>query len=553
MFANLEEIMHEVTSEIKHGLVHMTLTGEHIGDIYAEVLDEVLLELDDDFVEIEKIVDEHHEAYPQIIEHTQTQLAGYKIIMNKLKIANNMTDKGMFLPKEMWDIEKKAGKSLRDIYADMPADLSFGNQVDNISLKYNILRALTHNEKEEFKKMTANKAENFSANQVITQRDVTEFTDLYFVKHGFVFEEWGTETKHKRGKGHVFGRTNYSVPSKSRWYTTLTAGPEGCTLIKVSLADIRTLANSNPEFAEDIVQSCFGAFVHFMDSPMKFNPFHHMTEKNTNKIGQFTRHSNLRKGENIIMRNGGLVVEGLLKVTKGDGSMTYVVPDQTFVLPSPATIVALEDSSVLVFEAPVFEFDYIEGHGPLVKSDISRLGKGASHHEKYSGTNKFATHDITVPLGTSKNAVNWRKYAKEAGLSKDQGHQAAKQLLLKDHEFHHNHKGENDIAEKHMDGVQKLEQEIEHMENGGVYTGLMNNPVALSNRRSLALYLNNRKRDTEVYYPKYLMKSPQKSYSLNPIDVPTEKPIYENKNQNLTGTIVDVGKHHETAPNEPEF
>jgi hypothetical protein len=496
LYYNLEAIMTEIKEEMSKGMYSMKsrCCGTNpVHDPYAYAVEEVMVELDNDFEYVCNLVEEIHSKYKTIVEWTQTQLAGFMMLRERSKVAAEMRDKGAFTHQEWSNIESETGHLFRKIHEDFPANFQFGEKTSNVALDFPLLRSLNESQRLRMREIFDSTEKTYQQGKIVIQKDHSHFETLLFIHSGFLEETWGGLSSRKRGAGYICGKANVCIETHPRWYTTYSTYPDvPCVVSEVPKDVFMKFMQENREFEEDIFQSSFADFVHIMDDPMDFNPCYHLPERAVLQISQHAKYCKLQAGERLAMPYGGFLPEGLLKRVPLENSnhagmqhqFDYKYKPFCFILPNYCKVEALELSDVIVFESPVFAHSFEQSAGDIVEMDVTHLLKAEGHKDKYvRGADAFATHDIGVPLGTCDNSKQYMKLAKDALIGDEYACDAVN--LIENAGFHNE---TNDETEK----LRKFDAATSSYMHRTMW-GEDADQKGLGNRKSIANYDNLRR------------------------------------------------------------
>lgn len=516
LYWNLEAIMTEVHHELDKALLKtvsfQVRNDSH--DPYSYAIEEVMVELDNDFEYVQSYVEEIRNKQPEVIEFTQTQLAGFMMLDERSKVAKDMRDKGAFTYEEWHDVESESGKLFRKVNNNFPEPFEFGSETSNVSLQFPLMRCMSEDQKVRLGVILDMSKKTYAAGKVLVNKGETDFTNLLFIREGFLEESWGGFTTRKRGAGFICGKANVCNNNRTKWYTTLSTYADiPCVVSEVSKENFMKFMQENKELEEDLFQGCFSDFVHIMDEPMDFNPCYRMSEKDLNQVAQHAEYKKVQAGEKISMPYGGFVSEGQLRrLLLLDGSdqavehqFEYKYNDMSFILPNYCVLQATRESDVMIFESPVFAHNWEECTGDFVEIDISHLTKGNAHKSKYhKGGDAFDTGDMSVPLGTGENSKHYMQLAKEALINDEYAVDAV--TMIEHAGFH----GQEQLDDTHkMRTFDQVTSRYMHRTIWGQHA----DEKGLGNRWSMANYDNLRRmqnKDTIRMYNQSFQETPIK-------------------------------------------
>jgi hypothetical protein len=510
LYYNLEAIMTEIKEELNKGMSRMKCrhSSGAVHDPYAYAVEEVMVELDNDFEWVCGLVEEIHSKYKTIVEWTQTQLAGFMMLRERSKVAAEMREKGIFTEEEWSNIESETGHLFRKIHEDFPADFKFGEKTSNVALDFPLLRSLNESQRLRMREIFDSTEKSYQQGKLIISKDHTHFETLVFIHSGFLEETWGGLSSRKRGAGYICGKANVCVETHPRWYTTYSTYPDvPCVVSEVPKEAFIRFMQENREFEEDIFQSSFADFVHIMDDPMDFNPCYHLAENSVLQISQHAKYCKVQPGERLLMPYGGFLPEGSLRRVPLENSnnqgmkhqFEYKYKAMSFILPNYCKLEALEHSDVIVFESPVFAHTFEENAGDIVEMDVTHLLKSECHRDKYNrGADVFATHDMSVPLGTSESSKKYMKLAKNALIGDEYAVDAVN--LIENAGFHCETQDETEKLRKFDAATSSYMHRTMWGEDA--------NQKGLGNRKSIANYDNLRRlQNTDVVEKMQFKKS----------------------------------------------
>lgn len=539
LFTNLLAIMDEVKEELADSRVERHGGNPQMdADPYVMAIDEVVEEMDNDFAQLEDMVETCQQNFHRIIEHTQNQLAGFKILAEKLHHAKQMNAKGMFTDDELFEIEKHSGREYRVIDNDFPEGDLFGEAGDSLAIDFPILAPLTEPQQKEFREVMRKHKTTIGPMTHIHHRHQS-FDSVMFITSGFCHVN--AESR-RRGPSSVLGLES-QVTGNSTWLYDVKTEKESVTFGAIPIASLMKFAKENSEFASSIGHAAFPQLVHIMDESGKFNPFKGISLRDSFKVGKFTEWALVHKDQRIHLPYGGLHAKGKLVLCHHNGDEN--VAELSWILPQHQEYRAVTDAWVMTFTHKIFGIENIPGHGDLVDVLHKKLGKRVSAHDE--SHDHYGTDSLAHPIGSHPNAVHFRQNAKSAGLGDTHAYDAISNTFMST-----------------VEGAKNTLEQIMHR-YATTQDWKWNPDLDLTHPRSVALYETNR-REAQGHVGTHPFPSNGNPNYWNASNVPgpvkeivvekiVEVPVYVEKlveeGHGGHGQLEMIAHRQESAPTEP--
>lgn len=161
---------------------------------------------------------------------------------------------------------------------------------------------------------------DYPKNSIILQKGEVVETILFITK-GLVCEEINDNYTKNKALGGICNIANLVHPQNINISNVTTI--EDCEAVAVPVEELQKLMDANPDFEETVYQASLLYFVRLLDKSEEFNPFIDTDDNRIVLISHHTKLHNLNIDEEIILHNGGFLIQGSLRKQENNEMFTY--------------------------------------------------------------------------------------------------------------------------------------------------------------------------------------------------------------------------------------